>query len=173
MSDIEFKRLIAVKLTTNEAKSIMSLSLPYFTAGPVIKGFGRGSVELGIPTANFPEHVVDQLPSEFSCGIYFGWANVDDGPVYKMVMSIGWNPFYKNVKKSMETHIIHRFDQDFYGSTLKVAIVGYIRPEMTFNSLEELIAAIKDDVRTAEEALDNLEFAPFRSHSFFAIENHT
>ena len=34
-------------------------------------------------------------------GIYYGFASVDGGPVYKMVMSIGWNPFYKNVKKSM------------------------------------------------------------------------
>ena len=34
-------------------------------------------------------------------GIYYGFANVDRGPVYKMVMSIGWNPYFKNVKKSM------------------------------------------------------------------------
>jgi len=34
-------------------------------------------------------------------GIYYGYAKVDGGPVYKMVMSIGWNPYYKNVKKSM------------------------------------------------------------------------
>jgi len=34
-------------------------------------------------------------------GIYYGFANIDGGPVYKMVMSIGWNPFFKNVQKSM------------------------------------------------------------------------
>ena len=33
-----------------------------------------------------------------------------------MVLSMGWNPFYGNTKKSFETHIIHKFDQDFYGS---------------------------------------------------------
>ena len=38
-------------------------------------------------------------------GIYYGFASVDGGPVYKMVMSIGWNPFYKNVKKSM-VHVL-------------------------------------------------------------------
>jgi hypothetical protein len=26
---------------------------------------------------------------------------VDNGPVHKMVMSIGWNPYFRNVKKSM------------------------------------------------------------------------
>lgn len=45
--------------------------------------------------------VVDNLPEAVSTGIYYGWASVDRGPVYKMVMSIGWNPFYNNTKKSM------------------------------------------------------------------------
>jgi hypothetical protein len=45
--------------------------------------------------------VVDTLPSDMETGIYYGYAKVDGGPVYKMVMSIGWNPYYKNVKKSM------------------------------------------------------------------------
>ena len=52
-------------------------------------------------TANFPIDVVDNLPEAVSTGIYYGWASVDRGPVYKMVMSIGWNPFYNNTKKSM------------------------------------------------------------------------
>lgn len=52
-------------------------------------------------TANFPVDVVDNLPEAVSTGIYYGWASVDRGPVYKMVMSIGWNPFYNNTKKSM------------------------------------------------------------------------
>lgn len=51
--------------------------------------------------ANFPEHVVEKLPEEISTGIYFGWAKVDNGPTLKMVMSIGWNPYYNNKKKSM------------------------------------------------------------------------
>lgn len=57
-------------------------------------------------TANFPEHVVEHLPSEIQTGIYFGWAKVDDGPTHKMVMSIGWNPYYKNEKKSMVSFYI-------------------------------------------------------------------
>ena len=51
--------------------------------------------------ANFPANVVDKLPEAISTGIYYGWACVDRGPIYKMVMSIGWNPYYKNTKKSM------------------------------------------------------------------------
>ncbi|XP_011912146.1 PREDICTED: riboflavin kinase isoform X1 [Cercocebus atys] len=75
--------------------------LPYFCRGQVVRGFGRGSKQLGIPTANFPEQVVDNLPADISTGIYYGWASVGSGDVHKMVVSIGWNPYYKNTKKSM------------------------------------------------------------------------
>ena len=57
--------------------------------------------EIFTVAANFPVSVVEHLPEAISTGIYYGWASVNRGPVYKMVMSIGWNPFYKNTKKSM------------------------------------------------------------------------
>ncbi|XP_059485134.1 riboflavin kinase [Neocloeon triangulifer] len=141
--------------------------LPHFAVGEVIKGFQRGSKELGIPTANFPHEVVENLPTGVETGIYYGWASVDDGPVYKMVMSVGWNPYYKNEKKSMETHIMHKFDDDFYGSTLKVCMVGYLRPEMDFKSLDELIEAINQDIKNASEALDQPSKLKYKDHEFF------
>lgn len=54
-------------------------SLPFFCRGQVVRGFGRGSKQLGIPTANFPEQVVDNLPADVSTGIYYGWASVGSG----------------------------------------------------------------------------------------------
>uniref|UniRef100_UPI0035900CC6 riboflavin kinase n=1 Tax=Myxine glutinosa TaxID=7769 RepID=UPI0035900CC6 len=103
--------------------------LLYRFHGIVVKGFGRGSKQLGIPTANLPESVVDQLPEGFPTGIYHGWANVGGGDVHKMVMSVGWNPFYNNTKKSMEVHIIHKFDEDFYGQDIRAVVLEYIRAE--------------------------------------------
>ncbi|KAJ7394189.1 hypothetical protein OS493_003870 [Desmophyllum pertusum] len=147
--------------------SVMPL-LPMFIRAPVVQGMRRGGKELGIPTANFPVNVVDNLPEAISTGIYYGWASVDRGPVYKMVMSIGWNPFYNNTKKSMETHIIHSFNNDFYGSELSVVILGFIRPEKNFPSLETLIEAIHSDIREAEQALEKTENKEFASHSFFS-----
>ena len=67
----------------------MDSHLPVFAGGEVIRGFGRGSKELGIPTANFPDDVVDALPAEIKTGIFFGWAMIDVGPIYPMVVSIG------------------------------------------------------------------------------------
>lgn len=143
--------------------------LPYFCRGQVVRGFGRGSKQLGIPTANFPEQVVDNLPADVSTGIYYGWASVGSGDVHKMVVSIGWNPYYKNTKKSMETHIMHTFKEDFYGEILNVAIVGYLRPEKNFDSLESLISAIQGDIEEAKKRLDLPEHLKLKEHDFFQV----
>ncbi|XP_042189638.1 riboflavin kinase isoform X2 [Callorhinchus milii] len=148
-------------------------SLPYFCRGDVVRGFGRGSKELGIPTANFPDTVVDNLPADITTGIYYGWASVANGDVHKMVMSIGWNPYYKNTKKSMETHIIHSFKEDFYGEILSIVIVGYIRPEKTFESVDALITAIYSDISEAKEKLDLPEYRSIKDDNFFrSLENN-
>jgi len=141
--------------------------LPFFVAGKVVKGFGRGSKELGIPTANFPEHVVASLPPTVGTGVYFGYACVDGGSVHDMVMSVGWNPYYKNDTKSMETHIMHKFAEDFYGASLRVCMVGFIRPELNFKSLDELIAAINGDIEMATQLCARPENAQLRQDDFF------
>ncbi|KAL7884218.1 hypothetical protein AOLI_G00069880 [Acnodon oligacanthus] len=161
------QRCAAAALAVGIAGSGDMNGLPYFCRGPVVRGFGRGSKELGIPTANFPMSVVDNLPADVSTGIYYGWAQVDSGEIHKMVMSIGWNPYYKNTKKSMETHLIHKFKEDFYGQMLSVAMVGYIRPERGFNSLEELIAAIHGDIEEAKKKLDLPEHLKLKEDNFF------
>ncbi|XP_050034819.1 riboflavin kinase isoform X1 [Dermacentor andersoni] len=150
------------KLSPNGVKC-----LPLFLRGTVVKGFGRGSKQLGIPTANFSQELVSKIPAELDCGVYYGWASVNDGPVNKMVMSVGWNPYYKNEKKSVETHIMHKFDQDFYGAMLKVVVLGYLRPEKNFGSLDELVSAIKADMQNADESLNREEWRLFKNHRFF------
>ncbi|KAB7505449.1 Riboflavin kinase [Armadillidium nasatum] len=145
--------------------------LPLYVFGKVVKGFGRGSKELGIPTANLSEEVIDLLPKDVNPGIYYGLASVNKGPTYKMVLSVGWNPFYHNEKKSLETHILHEFEDDFYGSVLKIILIGYIRPEKNFSSLDELITEIKSDISIAETKLDEPVYkkyyiSPFWSANF-------
>ncbi|EDV28933.1 Riboflavin kinase [Trichoplax sp. H2] len=140
--------------------------LPAYVKGTVVKGFGRGSKELGIPTANFSENVMESLAGDTGNGIYFGLAAVDDSPVHKMVMSIGWNPYYKNTKKTMEVHVIHDFENDFYGSELRVIVLGHIRPEKDFSSLDQLIAEIHNDIRIAKSRLEEPTFKAYYEDPF-------
>jgi riboflavin kinase len=54
-------------------------------------------------SANLPTIVVETLVEQIKqgSGIYYGWASIGrECEVYPMVMSIGWNPFYKNEKRN-------------------------------------------------------------------------
>ncbi|XP_076753122.1 riboflavin kinase [Xylocopa sonorina] len=140
--------------------------LPFFLSGLVVKGFGRGSKALGTPTANLEDKVVDSLPTDFKTGVYYGWACIDT-QVYKMVASVGWNPFYKNEKKTVEIHLLHKFENDFYGKQIKAIFTGYIRPEKDFASEVELIKAIKHDIEFAKEQLQQPNMIVYKDNQFF------
>ncbi|CAN6687162.1 unnamed protein product [Malus baccata var. baccata] len=142
---------------------------PWHIGGPVVKGFGRGSKVLGIPTANLSTEGYASLLSEHPSGVYFGWAGLSTRGVFKMVMSIGWNPYFNNTEKTIEPWLLHDFDEDFYGEELRLIIVGYIRPEANFSSLESLIEKIHEDGRTAEEALELPLYSKYKGDSYLKI----
>ncbi|KAF1980855.1 riboflavin kinase, partial [Aulographum hederae CBS 113979] len=158
---------------------------PLKLSGEVIKGFGRGSKELGIPTANIPLSGLSVGGNEdLESGIYFGYAGLNiphpdasstssssadagiapdpssttssppNTSVYPMVMSIGWNPFYKNLVRSVEVHIMHSFPSDFYSAHMNLVILGFIRPEYDYVSKESLIEDIRTDVEVARRSLE-------------------
>ena len=109
---------------------------PIILEAEVIHGFKRGSTELGFPTANLSMVDLGKKGSELETGIYYGMAYLNDTE-YKTVISIGWNPFYKNVEKTVEAYLLHKFDDDFYGSQLKLIMYGYLRPEANFDNVGE------------------------------------
>ena len=72
--------------------------------------------------------VLQAVLAETVTGIYCGWASIgSSSTVYQMVMSIGWNPFYKNTEKTAEPWLLHEFPEDFYGEQLRLA-VSYQHP---------------------------------------------
>lgn len=142
---------------------------PRHIGGPVIKGFGRGSKVLGIPTANLSTEGYSDLLLEHPSGVYFGWAGLSARGIYKMVMSIGWNPYFDNKEKTIEPWLLHEFNEDFYGEELRVVIVGYIRPEVNFPSLESLIAKIHEDGEIAEKALNLPLYAKYRDDPYLKM----
>ncbi|KUJ12497.1 riboflavin kinase [Mollisia scopiformis] len=52
---------------------------PLRMGGQVVQGFGRGSKELGIPTANLPVDTAPWIASADS-GVYFGWSSIQLPP---------------------------------------------------------------------------------------------
>ena len=69
--------------------------------------------------ANLPDESITPMSSVCKPGVYFGYAQVyglsgQEGKVHPMVMSLGWNPFYKNerltavcVRRSASCHHRH------------------------------------------------------------------
>jgi len=141
--------------------------LPLYLQGKVVSGYARGSKELGFPTANLDKLAFEKL-AEKAMGVYFGLAQVVDEPVQEMVMSIGWNPFYQNKEKSVEVHILKKYDEDFYGSHLKVIVLGFIRPMLNFTSVEELISAIEGDIKYAKKELTLPHYSNYKTDLFWA-----
>ncbi|XP_047329254.1 bifunctional riboflavin kinase/FMN phosphatase-like [Impatiens glandulifera] len=142
---------------------------PWHIYGPVIKGYGRGSKVLGIPTANLSTEGFSDVLSEHPSGVYFGWAGLSGRGIYKMVMSIGWNPYFNNSEKTIEPWLLHEFNEDFYGEELRLVIVGYIRPEANFPSLESLIEKIHEDGRIADRALGLPLYSKYKEDPFFYV----
>ena len=83
----------------------MQDKLPLRMESTVVRGFGRGSSDLGIPTANldrdqgnFAGGTFDELPT----GIYWGFCRIgNDSFAYKTACSIGYNPTYDNTFKTV------------------------------------------------------------------------
>ncbi|KAL6769932.1 RFK2 [Auxenochlorella protothecoides x Auxenochlorella symbiontica] len=147
---------------------------PLRMSGPVISGFGRGSRQLGVPTANVPpEGFPDSLPK----GVYFGWAQVDavpdapdtDRAVHKMVLNVGERPTFGDAdpEVSVEAHIMHGFSEDFYGRSTKLVILGFMRPEISFGGLPELLSQIRRDIGIARVQLDDPELQAFSRDKLF------
>lgn len=89
------------------------------------------SASLCAVSANFGIDVVGNLPKNLETGIYYGWASVDNDKVHKMVMSIGWNPFYENEHKSM-VRFVGRFNH----------ICGRVADDVTSGSALEIVLSV-------------------------------
>jgi hypothetical protein len=78
------------------------------------------------------------------------------------------NPFYRNERKTIEPHLLHAFERDFYDEELRLVVTGYLRPEKNYPSLDALIAAIHADIKTADEQLGGAPHAAQRAHAALA-----
>lgn len=120
----------------------------YCLSGMVVRGLQNGR-KLGFPTANI--QVDDEYKLIPGRGIYAVRVKLHE-EVFGGMMSIGYNPTFNGKQQTIEVNILD-FDRDIYGSKITVEFVQYIRDEKKFNSLDELIAAIKNDEVVSREVL--------------------
>ncbi|KAK3238847.1 hypothetical protein CYMTET_51176 [Cymbomonas tetramitiformis] len=142
---------------------------PRYMGGEVVVGFGRGSKQMGVPTANIDPQAIAAELEGLAKGVYFGWAQLegDAGPAHKMVMNIGDRPtFVDGEGISVEVNIMNEYGRDFHGEQLRVIIVGHLRPEMRFPSMGALVEQIHVDIGKARSTLDDPTWQQLRSEPF-------
>ena len=122
--------------------------------GRVEKGETRGR-GLGFPTANiaFGEYLRP------AAGVYAVRAGVDEGAgtIWRDgVASIGFRPTFGGRELLLEVHIFD-FSGDLYGRQLRVAMIGYLREEVKFESADDLIDEMKRDAERARAVLAEVD----------------
>ncbi|WP_308799804.1 bifunctional riboflavin kinase/FAD synthetase [Agromyces silvae] len=118
-------------------------------SGIVVHGAARGR-ELGFPTANLSPDSEGLIPAD---GVYAGWLS-DAGTRYPAAISVGNNPTFEGVpRKQVEAYVLDR-ELDLYDRLVEVEFVDRIRGMIAFDSIDALIARMRDDVDVARELLE-------------------
>lgn len=131
-------------------KTAELLGRPFSTEGIVVHGEKRGR-QLGFPTANIAYDESSIIPSN---GVYAVLIEFE-GKSYSGVCNVGKKPTFHDpgtMSTTVEVHIID-FDEEIYGVKVKIDWIAYIRGEVKFNSIQELIKQIGEDKETAKRLL--------------------
>ncbi|WP_277677863.1 riboflavin biosynthesis protein RibF [Gracilibacillus dipsosauri] len=117
------------------------LGRPYSVVGEVVRGEQRGRT-IGFPTANFKITEPYFLPR---VGVYAVEVIMENNVFYGMA-NLGYNPTFTDqiVDPKLEVNIFD-LNQNLYGEILQVNWKSYIRDEVKFSSVEELVEQIRQD----------------------------
>lgn len=118
--------------------------------GEVLHGDKRGR-DLGFPTANMGVSGL-HLPK---LGVYAVKVDVLTGPhqgSYDGAASLGVRPMFGENTPNLESFLFD-FDGHLYGEHLSVALVDFLRPEMTFDGLDALVTQMTADCGQARALL--------------------
>lgn len=122
------------------------LGYRWFVEGEVVQGDQRGRT-LGYPTAN-----IRLGNCALRHGIYAVKLQRASGTVLDGVASYGRRPTFDDGAPLLEVFAFD-FSGDLYGEVVSVSFVDWIRPELKFSSVEELVAAMDEDSRQARAVL--------------------
>lgn len=114
----------------------------------VVDGDKRGR-EIGYPTANLRPPARKLIPGR---GVYACFASVD-GVVHRAAVNVGVRPTFGGDELLVEAYILD-FDDDIYGNELTLEFVEYLRPELTFSGVDDLVDRMEVDVEQTRAILE-------------------
>jgi FAD synthase len=117
--------------------------------GVVEHGDRRGRT-IGFPTANLR---LDLDHAHIEDGVYAATVRLEDGRCVDSAVSIGRRPtFYPEGVRLCEAHLID-FDDDIYDTCITVTLVGRMRRQERFESVDELVVQLRADVAACTNLL--------------------
>ncbi len=127
----------------------LCLGYDYYLEGTVVGGYKMGR-KIGFPTANLRVDDPDKLvPGD---GVYAVRVTFS-GTTYAGMLSIGRRPTFNNGnERSIEVHIF-QFNSDIYDEFIRISFVQYIRPDLKFDSIDDLIVQLHQDAVTVKALL--------------------
>ncbi len=151
----------------NVAEAAKMLGRAYHIKGRVIKGTGRGSAILNIPTANIkpaneilPKEGVYAVKVSFcSTSKYLNTKNETLHPdknsikyeVFNGAANIGTNPTFGDITNiSLEVHLLD-FEKNLLDKELCIHFIQRIRDEKRFSTIKELQKQITEDIEKARQ----------------------
>lgn len=140
--------------TGDVAGAAEALGRTFGVRGEVVEGDRRGR-ELGYPTANLASGG-GAAPAD---GVYAGWLRREDtGEVFPAAISVGTNPTFAGEReRRVEAYVLDRDDLQLYGVVVEVLFVDRIRGMRRFESVEQLVETMADDVQRTRERLTGEE----------------
>ena len=124
------------------------LGRPYSLTSVVREGKKLGS-KLGFPTANQSPPAGKLLPRY---GVYATRVKTN-GDTYMGVTSVGVRPTFEDTHIPNVETLILDFDGNLYGTILEVSFVQFLRDEIKFERVEDLIAQVEADKENARRIL--------------------
>jgi 3,4-dihydroxy-2-butanone 4-phosphate synthase len=121
--------------------------------GLVIQG-GEAGFKIGFPTA----HLLVDMVKPLEHGVY-GVTIVFNQIKYYGVMNVSNRPTFNNVSNEIhyEVHLLEFDNMDIYGKTIKVDVNFFVRKEISFPAVNQLIYQIKKDIEHVEDRFDLLK----------------
>ncbi|BDU50750.1 bifunctional riboflavin kinase/FAD synthetase [Haliovirga abyssi] len=126
------------------------LGYPVMISGKIVQGKKIGR-KLGFPTANL-KIVNKAYPPYGVYGVKIIFDSEKDKSYYG-IMNIGKNPTLKPGEHSIEVNIFD-FDKNVYGEKIIIELMKFIRYEKKFETVENLIKEIKNDIKIWKEWLE-------------------